>query len=84
MAQRKLRYDLVTVSAALSLAQHVALFDEFGDDPVRRALGDPYRGGDVAQANPRVMGDACEDVSVVGQKVPAASSHRLLLLITGS
>jgi hypothetical protein len=35
------------------------------------ALGDPDRGGGVAQADSRVMSHACKDMGVVGQKVPA-------------
>jgi hypothetical protein len=47
MTQRKLRYDLVAVSPARPLAQHVTLFDELGEDPVGSALGDPYRNRDA-------------------------------------
>jgi hypothetical protein len=72
MAQGKLRYDLVTVSSALSLAQHVTLLDELGEDPVGAALGDPDRNRDVPQADARIMGHADKDMGVVGQKVPAA------------
>ena len=77
------RHDLVAVSSALSLAQHVALFDQLGEDPVGGALGDAYRCGDVAQADARVMGHAQEDMGVVGQKVPARGRRgRPLLLIS--
>ena len=55
MTQGKLRYDLVVISSALSLAQHVTLFDELGQDPVGGALGDAHRSGDVAQADARVI-----------------------------
>ena len=71
MPQGKLSLDLVAVPPALSLAQHVALFDELGEDPVGGTLGDPDRSGDVAQADARVMSHAYKDVGVVGQKVPA-------------
>ena len=71
MAQGKLRLDLVAVPPPLSLPQHVALLDQLGQDPVGGAFGDPDRGGDVAQADSRVMGHARKDVGVVGQKVPA-------------
>ena len=64
-------YDLVVISSALSLAQHVTLFDELGEDPVGGALGDAHRSGDVAQADARVTRDAGEDMGVVGQEVPA-------------
>jgi hypothetical protein len=75
MTQGNLRHDLVTVPPALSLAQHVTLFDQLGQDPVGGALGDPDRSGDVAQADPWVVSDANKHVRVVCQKVPA-SGHR--------
>jgi hypothetical protein len=71
MTQGKVRYDLVAVPTALSLAQDVASFDQLGEDAVGGAFGDPDRGGDVAQADSRVIGDAGKDVGVVGQEVPA-------------
>ena len=71
MTQGKLRLDLVAVSPANSLPRHVALFDQLGEDPVGGAFGDPDRSGDVAQADPRVMSHAGEDMGVVGQKAPA-------------
>ena len=77
MTQWKLRYDLVLVAPALSLTQHIALLDQLGEDPVSGALGDPHRSGDVAQANPRIMSDADQDMSVVGQKVPAGAAVEL-------
>jgi hypothetical protein len=84
MTQGKLRHDPVTISSPLSLAQHVALFDQLGQDPVGGALGDAYRDGNVAQADAWVMGHAREDVGVVCQKVPAGCSCRPLLLISRS
>ena len=85
MTHRTLRHDLVAIASALPLAQHVALLDQLGQDPVGGALGDPYRCGDVAQADARVIRDAGEDMGVVGQKVPAAAAGagRSLLLISG-
>ena len=71
MAHGTPRHDLVAVASALPFAQHVALFDQLGQDPVGGALRDPNRCGDVAQADARVMSDADEDMGVVGQKVPA-------------
>ena len=55
MAQGKLRLDLVAVPPALSLAQHVALLEQLGQDPVGGPFGDPDRSGDVARADSRVM-----------------------------
>ena len=71
MPQGKLRLDLVAVPPALSLAQHVALFDQLGQDPVGGTLGDAHRSGNVAQADARVMSHTYKDVGVVCQKVPA-------------
>ena len=71
MTQGQLRFDLVAVSPALSLAQHVALFDQLGQNPVGGAFRDPDSGGDVTQADSRIMGHTGKDVGVVGQKVPA-------------
>ena len=84
MAQWTPRHDLVAVSSALSLAQHVALLNQLGQDPVGGTLRDADRCGNVAQADARVMSDADEDVGVVGQKVPAPGrGGRPLLLISG-
>jgi hypothetical protein len=55
MTQGKLRLDLVAVPPPLSLPQHVALFDQLGQDPVGGPLRDPYRGGYVARADARAM-----------------------------
>jgi hypothetical protein len=71
MTQGKLRHDLITISPAGPPAPHVTLFDQLGEDPVSGALGDPHRGGDIAQADARVMSQARRDVGVVGRKVPA-------------
>jgi hypothetical protein len=35
------------------------------------ALGDPDRGGDVADADARIVGDAAQHARVVGEKRPA-------------
>jgi hypothetical protein len=47
---------------------------------VGSALGDPNRGGDVAQADPGVMRHAGKDMGVVGQEVPAGP-RRILGLV---
>jgi hypothetical protein len=75
VAERTLAHDLVAVPPAVSLAQHVALVDELGEDPVGGPLGDADRGGDVAKADPGIIGDAGEDVGVVCQKVPAGRGY---------
>ena len=75
MTQGEIRHHLVVVPPPLSLAEHITGFDQLREDPVGGTLGDPDRGGDVAQADSRVTGHAHQDVSVVGQKVPARSSR---------
>jgi hypothetical protein len=72
MPQGKLRLDLVAVPAAMSLAEHIALVDQLGEDLVSTPLRDPDSSGDIAQPDTGVMGDAEEDVGVVGEEVPAA------------
>jgi len=71
MAKWELGYHLVAISPALSLSQHIALLDELGQDPMGGALRDAHRSGDVAQADPRIVRHAGEDMGVVGQEVPA-------------
>jgi hypothetical protein len=43
---------------------------------VRRALRDPHRGGDIAQADAGVMSHAHKNMGVVCQKVPAGRARR--------
>lgn len=83
MTQGRIFHDLVAVSPAPALAQHVPLFDQLGHDPVGGALGDPNRRGDIAQADARVMSDADEDMGVIREEVPAShGGGRSLLLIS--
>jgi hypothetical protein len=77
MTKRKLRDYPVTISSPLSLAQHVALFNEVGQDLMGGALGDPDGPGNVTQADARIVGNAQQDVSVVREEVPAAVWQRL-------
>jgi len=70
MTQGKVGLDLVAIPPALPLAQHVALLDQLGEDPVGGAFGNPDRGGDVAQSDARIIGHADKDVGVVGEEVP--------------
>ena len=71
MTQGQVRLDLVAIPPALALAQHVALFDQLGEDPMGGPFGDPDGGGDVPQSDSRIMSHAGKDVGVVGQEVPA-------------
>ena len=74
MTEGKLRDDLVPISASLSLAEHVALFDQLGQNPVGGTLGDPDRGADVAQPDARVLGDADQHLGVVREERPCRRS----------
>ena len=71
MAEPKLRYDLVTISSSLSLAQDVAPVDQLGEDPAGGAFGDADGSREVAQAEARVIGHTGEDVGV-----GSSESHR--------
>src|SRR4051812_13271068 len=71
MTQGEIGNHLVVVPPSLSLPEHVTRVDELREDPVGGAFGDSYGGGDVSQADPRVVSHAHEDVGVVGQEVPA-------------
>jgi hypothetical protein len=62
--------DLVTVAAAVFVLDDVACRGQVGDDAVDTALGDAQPGGDVAQPQPRVAGDAQQHPGVVGQETP--------------
>jgi hypothetical protein len=66
----KLRPDVVVVAPAGSLARHVTLIHEIGQDLVGGTLGDSHRIRDVAQSDARVVCNAQEDVSVVREEVP--------------
>jgi hypothetical protein len=58
------------VAAAVSPPREVPGRFELADDAVSGALRDPYTGAQVAQADPRIVGDAEKDLRVVGQKRP--------------
>jgi hypothetical protein len=63
--------DAVVVPPAFLLLHHVAGIGQVGDDGEGAPLGDPDALGDVAEAQPRVVGDADQDASVIGEKAPA-------------
>jgi hypothetical protein len=84
VGQPQLGPHLVVIPSALPLAQDVPLVDQLGQDSVGGAFGDPDGGGDVAQADAGVASHANQDVSVVGQEVPAGGGPlRALLHHTG-
>jgi hypothetical protein len=71
VSQGKLGSDLVAITPPVPLSQHVAIVDQLREDLVRSALGDANRGGDVSEANSGIFGDAEQDMSVIGEEVPA-------------
>ena len=76
VGQRELGLHLVAISSALSLAHHVPLVDQLGQDSVGGAFGDADGSGDVAQADTGVTSHADQDMRVIGQKVPVRSRLR--------
>jgi hypothetical protein len=75
VAQRKLGLDRVAVSPPLALPQNVTVVHQLGEDLVRSALGDANGSGDVAEANSGIFGYAEQDMSVIGEEVPATCSR---------
>ena len=61
---------LVAASAPISFLDDVARFGEVSDDSKGASFRDTERGPDVPQPDPGVVGDAEQDLGVVGQEVP--------------
>jgi len=57
------RLDLVAVTAAVLLLDHVAGLGQLGDDAVSAALGDAQPGRDVAQPRSRAPGSRAMHIS---------------------
>jgi hypothetical protein len=68
--QRPLHVHLVLVAAPDALPGHVAAAHEVGDDLLRRALGDVEHQREVADADARIVRDAQERPSVIGEEAP--------------
>ena len=71
MRERQITLDGVPITPALSFPHDISLLSQLREDSVGPALGNAYRVSDIPDANARVIGDANEDVGVVGQEVPA-------------
>jgi len=69
--QWEVRLNLVAVTAAVLVLDHVPGRGQVRDDAVRTALGNTHGGGDIAQSGARILGDAQQDPSVIGQEAPA-------------
>ena len=62
--------DGVSVAAPDALGRDVAAVDQLGEDALGRALGDAHAFGDVAQPDVGRLGQAQEDLRVVGEERP--------------
>lgn len=70
--------DLVPISAPVLLflfLHDVARCGQIGDDAISASLRNAEGGGDVAQTDPGVVGDAQEDPSMICEKVPSLHSQ---------
>jgi len=64
--------DGVVVASSVALARNVPGAGQLGDDAVRGAFGDPDPVAEVAQPDAGIVGDANQDLGVVGQEPPTA------------
>jgi hypothetical protein len=73
------------VAPSLSLTRQVARINQLAHDAVGGSFGDPKAQTDIAKAHAAIVGDADEDLSVIGQKAPYVFSiigHGLQINIT--
>jgi len=68
--QRQVVLHLIAVAATLSLLEDVPGFGEIRDDGVRVALGDAEVDRNIAEAYLRVVGDAEQGSTVIGEEAP--------------
>jgi hypothetical protein len=68
----RIAVDDVAVAASHALALDESGVDQVGQDPLRRADGDPDGVRDVTETDVRVAGDAEQDLRVVGDELPPA------------
>lgn len=77
MPERKLGVELIAVAPSVALTREVAIRDEFGDDALGGAFGDPHFYCDIAQSHPGVLRNAEQNVCVVSEKGPGG--HRFII-----
>ena len=77
MPERKLGVELIAVAPSVALTREIAICDEFGDDALGGALGDPHLYCDIAQSHPGVLRNAQQNVCVISEKGPCR--HRLII-----
>ena len=70
MPQGRLTIDRVVIPSPDPLDRDVARFDQVGDDPLSRALGDPDPLGDIPRPDVLVLRDAQEYLRVVRDERP--------------
>ena len=77
MPKRKLGVELIAVAPSVALTREVAIRDEFGDDALGGAFGDPHFYCDIAQSHAGVLRNAEQNVCVISKKGPGG--HRLII-----
>lgn len=70
MAEWSVEAYFVDVVATLLLADDVSRFDQVGHDAVHRTLTDTDEPRNVHEPNFRILGDAQENVCVIGEEGP--------------
>jgi hypothetical protein len=75
MPQVHIRVHLVVIPPTDPIVGDVSGLLEFGNDALHRPFGDTHFVGYLPQANIGILGDAPQDVGVVGEKGPAGSVH---------
>jgi hypothetical protein len=66
---RQVQAHRVGVAPSLPDAGHVARIGQVGDDPLRGTLGDADRRADLADTDLRIVGDAQQSQSVIGEEL---------------
>jgi hypothetical protein len=77
MTKRKIVPHIVSIPAPVPQPRDVPRLLEVGNYPLHRAFGDPDEGRNVSHARFGLLGDAQEDVRVVGEKRPSGLRFRL-------
>jgi hypothetical protein len=92
VTKRPVEPNLVDVVAALLVPDHISGFDQIRDDAVDSPLADSDQASHVHKTDFWVLGDAQQNVGVVGEKCPrrdlgvsalGAEFHELILLRLG-
>jgi hypothetical protein len=76
LRQRQLVLDLITIATTLSLLDDVTSVGQIGDDGVGVSLRYAKVGRDVTQAYFRIVGDAQQSPTVVGEEAPVSHTRQ--------